>query len=379
MVDALRKEFSLRNVYFFSYDWRLSCEDNAKLLKNFIDGLGSPKVDLVCHSMGGLVASSYYKQNTGSHKINRIVTLATPYEGSPKVLNIVLNKYGQITSTPYFEQWFSLYGTLIKEVKASFRGVAELTPTMNYYSYPNGVMQRFRWPFNLGEARNISYDEYYKLLLDIFGSGNAQMAGWFQKSLHGDGGYNALLDFEGAYFGVGVGQKTILAVKFDRSDAAIPLTGGLIYDDNEPEQGDGTVPYISATMMGRVESLPGDRFRKYNSQHTDIVSNPDAINWVVEIIKGGESKTTASARTAAAQPTNAPNARAANTSGRVLGDRVNCRAEPNTSSRVITQFNRGVILEVASTRHFADYEYPWAHVKWQGGEGWIYCQFIEIF
>ncbi|MDR1651295.1 MAG: hypothetical protein LBR87_05870 [Synergistaceae bacterium] len=74
MVDTLRKEFSDRGVYFFSYDWRQSSEDNAKLLKAFIDSLGTPKVDLVCHSMGGLVASSYYKQNIGNHKINRIVT-----------------------------------------------------------------------------------------------------------------------------------------------------------------------------------------------------------------------------------------------------------------------------------------------------------------
>lgn len=53
IMDRLRTEFPNRELYFFSYDWRLSSEENAKKLKAFVDSLPSPKVDLVAHSMGG--------------------------------------------------------------------------------------------------------------------------------------------------------------------------------------------------------------------------------------------------------------------------------------------------------------------------------------
>ena len=53
LMDRLYKEFPDRHIYFFSYDWRLSSEENAKRLKAFVDSLPSPKVDLVAHSMGG--------------------------------------------------------------------------------------------------------------------------------------------------------------------------------------------------------------------------------------------------------------------------------------------------------------------------------------
>jgi hypothetical protein len=89
-------------------------------------------------------------------------------------------------------------------------------------------------------------------------------------------------------------------VKFDKNNASIPLSEGLIYskgliyDDNEPKKGDGTVPYLSATMMGRVNSQLNERFREFNSNHTDIVKDPDAIKWVVETIRAGEIKTAVS-------------------------------------------------------------------------------------
>jgi hypothetical protein len=44
-------------------------------------------------------------------------------------------------------------------------------------------------------------------------------------------------------------------------------------------------------MMGRVDSLGGNRFRKFNADHSDIVKNAEAIKWVVQIIRAGEPNT----------------------------------------------------------------------------------------
>ena len=374
-MTELRGQFHDRGVYFFSYDWRLSSEDNAKELKNFIDKLGAPKVDLVCHSMGGLVASSYYKSNINSHKINRIITLATPYEGAPKILYIVQNKLGSILAKPGLDQLFTILGTIPKQVKAAMRGAAELSPSVNYIA---GVpMRQYPWPFNFGSPRNISYDEYYRLLLDIFGGGNAQLAGWFQKSLHGDGDYNALFDFPQSYFAVGIGQETIIAVNFNRGGSGIPLKekDGLVTD----RLGDGTVPYLSATMMGKMESLPSERFQRYDSDHTAIVKNADAIAWVVRTIRQGEP-TTAAAQPAVSQVSGGGGNNTNTISwGIVTGDNVNCRENPNLSARVITQFNTGDRLEVLNRVHDAGSQYAWYRVRLpQGGEGWIFGQFFNV-
>jgi len=54
-------------VYAFAYDWRLSATVNAKRLDEFIDSIRArwqpepPKVDLVAHSAGGLIALTYLK------------------------------------------------------------------------------------------------------------------------------------------------------------------------------------------------------------------------------------------------------------------------------------------------------------------------------
>jgi pimeloyl-ACP methyl ester carboxylesterase len=69
--------------------------DLADELKEFIDNLlgtegdhaWSNEVDIVAHSMGGLVASTYlrkYPEHSRNH-VHRRVTIATPYLGAPQV------------------------------------------------------------------------------------------------------------------------------------------------------------------------------------------------------------------------------------------------------------------------------------------------------
>jgi triacylglycerol esterase/lipase EstA (alpha/beta hydrolase family) len=43
---------------------------------------GKSKVDLVCHSMGGLVARYYMKNLGGASKVNQVVYVATPHRGT---------------------------------------------------------------------------------------------------------------------------------------------------------------------------------------------------------------------------------------------------------------------------------------------------------
>ena len=45
----------------------------------------SQNVIIIAHSMGGLVAHSYIQNHNGGSKVNKLITLATPYHGSQLV------------------------------------------------------------------------------------------------------------------------------------------------------------------------------------------------------------------------------------------------------------------------------------------------------
>ena len=58
----------------------------ANILKGKVDdhlrATGKSKVDLVCHSMGGLVARYYMKHLGGASKVDQVVCIATPHKGT---------------------------------------------------------------------------------------------------------------------------------------------------------------------------------------------------------------------------------------------------------------------------------------------------------
>ena len=47
-----------------------------------IESSGSPRVDIVAHSMGGVVAAWYLAKLDGTSKVRRLVTMGTPWQGS---------------------------------------------------------------------------------------------------------------------------------------------------------------------------------------------------------------------------------------------------------------------------------------------------------
>lgn len=84
-----------QDLWRLPYDWRKSPYDLADQLKTLIDDISGTdgghawcnEVDIVAHSMGGLVASTYlrkYPEHSRNH-VHRMVTIATPYLGAPQV------------------------------------------------------------------------------------------------------------------------------------------------------------------------------------------------------------------------------------------------------------------------------------------------------
>lgn len=74
-------------LFGFNYPWFASIAANAKRLDRFVtkvcEETGAAAVDLVCHSMGGLVAMEMMRDEAhhGGLKVRRCVTIATPHAG----------------------------------------------------------------------------------------------------------------------------------------------------------------------------------------------------------------------------------------------------------------------------------------------------------
>lgn len=73
-------------IFIFDYDWRLSNFETAAALKAFIE-VRSPneKVNIVAHSMGGIVARIYIQELGGGNRVNNVLFLGTPHRGSARV------------------------------------------------------------------------------------------------------------------------------------------------------------------------------------------------------------------------------------------------------------------------------------------------------
>jgi pimeloyl-ACP methyl ester carboxylesterase len=102
LVEELRAELSTPPfgvpVFPFPYDWRLPLTVTVERLAAFVQevtrrtGLlrhyhragynDAPRVDLVAHSMGGLIAAGYLASAGKAARVGKVVTIATPYEGS---------------------------------------------------------------------------------------------------------------------------------------------------------------------------------------------------------------------------------------------------------------------------------------------------------
>jgi hypothetical protein len=122
LIEELRHNLRTRPdqpvpVYPFGYDWRQPLATASSQLGDFIgeviartlllrhyDGDANfkknPRVDIVAHSMGGLVVAGYLATVGKSHKIGSVVTLATPFQGSHEAVIKVTTGTANLGTSP---------------------------------------------------------------------------------------------------------------------------------------------------------------------------------------------------------------------------------------------------------------------------------------
>ena len=89
LINAGYSDTENKNLYTFSYDWRKPLDALADKLDTYIEAniASGEKVNLIGHSLGGLVARAY-AQKHGTSRINKIVTVGSPNMGTVQAYNV---------------------------------------------------------------------------------------------------------------------------------------------------------------------------------------------------------------------------------------------------------------------------------------------------
>lgn len=142
LIDDLRADLTSHGdsevpVYPFNYDWRQPLEATELQLASFVDEVidrtkliphyhkdgfaARRQVNLVGHSMGGLVIAGMLQRQGAAAKVGKVVTIAAPFRGSPEaVIKIVTGLADLGTGKP----------------RSSEREAARLTPAL-YHLLPS--------------------------------------------------------------------------------------------------------------------------------------------------------------------------------------------------------------------------------------------------
>jgi len=264
------------DLFVFPYDWRFSTESTAQLLKEKIDNIvvdgEYEKVDIVAHSMGGLIAKKYIANN-GIDKVDQLIFLGTPQLGSPKAFKTLM--FGD--NMGY--QLFSILGlnnSTAKYISQNMPSVYELLPSSKYVidngSYVTDAMNEI-----IGlSSFELDYNQTKNLMVE---KGRNTLMFPFAENLHQS---IDSLDLSGVdtYNFVGCGIPTIGEVTLTQKRSWEKL-----FLDIKPDyrlgytDGDETVPLVSAN-----KTLEAEVYYASNVSHGSLPASESVINGIMSIL-----------------------------------------------------------------------------------------------
>ncbi len=268
LVDYLQRQGYVMGVdlWLFPYDWRQDVELTAQSLDALImqalvaanggqtdqAAWSIQRVDIVAHSLGGLVGRAYIADPARAARVDQLITLGSPQFGATKALKALV--YGD-----QFGPWFLGIGINPQETKDLSQNMAagmQLLPSRAYDQlYDNSDSTRLRpWVEDRdidgdgGVLGVLGYDQTNQLLLRL---GKNELLLGRARNFHDtldpqvDGGLNGV-QWSAL---VGYGSGTLGQI---REYTGLCLTWWWYQPcpkrDEIPIDGDGTVAVLSATM-----------------------------------------------------------------------------------------------------------------------------------
>ncbi|MDR2355431.1 MAG: FHA domain-containing protein, partial [Clostridiales Family XIII bacterium] len=239
--------------------------------------------------------------------INTVITLGTPYEGSPKLLidmfefpqNIIEAWHfpgpGELTPTldyagtvEFFNRYYEFTKFANLQEESAFIADAGNLVAGNKYIPGSGYYTARFEPLGLSRFR-----EYCGKTFDAYPNSYGSILNAQSNIKNNPMGVLAL--FPNTYFFIGTGQPTIASLTFGSNSFAADTDPtqviGSIQDVGFNNQGDDTVPYLSATMMDGLAGIENaaDRVRYYDYTHEELAgfesSKPETIQDICGILR----------------------------------------------------------------------------------------------
>ncbi len=247
------------DLFYFPYDWRLNLDNSKDLLRAKIEDIksqtGAQKVDIIAHSMGGLLVDDYIN-SYGKSSIDKLIFVGTPHLGAPKSARVLLE--GDNVGIPWLNQ------DRIKEVVSNSSAAYELLPGSSYFSNSQGYIKKS------GTVGFLSYqDSNLFLLSNNLSSKSMAMANVFwAKNLENT-------DFSGidVYNIAGCSTATEAGYLFKSDNSSIDKIGRT--------SGDGTVPLGSSDY---INIPPNHKFYLKNAAHSQMPSQADVRSAIASIL-----------------------------------------------------------------------------------------------
>ena len=281
LMEELRDEFGDQNVHFFAYDWRLDNAINAEKLRNFIEEHNFTNVDIVAHGMGGLVSARYIADGHGD-SIRRLVTIGTPFLGTPKMPYVFatgdLVDYLSSTSanggirrtSPHMISAYQLlpYQSPYLYIARHTETADDLWWSHEQHDYlPDQVSHRV---FIRNELNMIDVDD--NPVPRAVRGNFLDISSTFMDSLFMPDGSHVIETVDHHVI-AGANQQTIHATVFDSS--------GDYVTDLRFIEGDGKVPHWSATINGRIQ---GDALSTFDYTHSALVGQTRVLDRIIEVL-----------------------------------------------------------------------------------------------
>jgi pimeloyl-ACP methyl ester carboxylesterase len=245
VIDEIREEMEDRpHAYAFTYDWRKDNRIAAKELGAFIKkvlhiagvhekaaGRKAPqRVTLVGHSMGGLVIKWCATSVVKPSRIDKIVTIATPYGGSLKAVEALL---------PGARNLFGMeHKKSMRHAARTLPGLYQLLPSWRH-AIVNKKTGRHMSPFSVGSWQKSLVDTLAKTYGPTFFKDRLDDARDFAKVVAASWPQELR---DRVYYAYGRGSKTWHQVQVDPDKGRFYLFDKAATDT----KGDGTVHELSA-------------------------------------------------------------------------------------------------------------------------------------
>src|SRR5215471_3730432 len=286
------------NLFVFAYDWRKSNIENAGLLDGYMKCVQKfypdRRVNILTHSMGGLVARRYILAHMRDHNIDKLITIAAPWLGAPKAINVL--ETGQFDLPQIV-----LSSDLLKRLTEFFKAVHEIMPSKYYFALGGDPFGEKNWDANADQrlTPHYTYDQFVRFLDVDFGRSKPGTTNRTFNDTPGQDDWQ--LDHSGIryfhFYGVKFATDTIgklTAVSKPVCDSSGDCKP--VFDfEKSYVKGDGTVPELSAKRISGTNNLNAGNvvprvFHGNGKQvgHVELTQNPEVWAEIISALAANE-------------------------------------------------------------------------------------------